>query len=320
MVTLTEEMRHYINRLNEAKVDKRQAQAVLAKISPTYAHIRNDDKLAEVRINKDAVKAIGMAMAFVAVAVGGVNVSMIGPMPAHAAQDLAHAIAQDIHNSPHADTNPYYSPDNWSVDVQPVTKASAAKPAGPEKAAPSASDELTAKIAARMEQRIAEMKALGVKVEHNHSERHDQVPDTYTADFGPWEGREGYANVPNRPTIVNLLVMEEEFAHALGSDELLYGKDPIHMLWEELRAKHYARLKVEEVFELDVDAHKQNDMTTQNYIDFARQMQKFTRQSYSDELIDAIRADAYATAERQYKEGKISVSNSGDRFKQYYAR
>jgi hypothetical protein len=171
-----------------------------------------------------------------------------------------------------------------------------------------------------MEQRIAEMKAMGVKIEHNHAERHDQVPATYTADFGPWEGRDGYANVPNRPTLANLLVMEEEFAHALGSDEKLYGKDPIHMLWEELRAKHYARLKVEEVFELDVDAHSQNDMTTQNYIDFARQMQKYTRQTYDDELIEKIRADAYATAERQYREGKITVGNSGDRFKQFYAR
>lgn len=328
MVTLSEEMRRYINRLNEAKVDKEEARDVLAKLSPTYAKARGDDKLAEVRINKSAVKAIGFAMAFVAVAVGGANVSMIGPMPAQEAQELSQTIEQDIQKSyqnmpdGYADnTGKIYSVDDWDINIEPVKKSTSSDISNDEDdSEQTIANDLTAKIKARMEQRVAEMRALGVTVEHNYADRHDQVPDTYTADYGPWEGREGYANVPDKPTIVNLLVMEEEFAHALGSDEALYGKDPIHMLWEELRAKHYARLKVEEVFEFDADAHTQNDMTTQNYIDFARDMQRFTRQVYTDELIDEIRADAYATAEQQYESGQISIGNSGDRFKQYFSR
>ena len=93
-----------------------------------------------------------------------------------------------------------------------------------------------AEISAHMDERIAAMEAMGVVVEHNYAERHDQVPAEFTASFGPWEGRpandEGpaFANVPDVPTLANLLVMEEEFAHALGSDEELYGTDPVHQM------------------------------------------------------------------------------------------
>lgn len=331
-MTLTEEMRRYINLINEAKVDRNDARKVLAKLSPTYAKVRKDDKLQEVSINKGAIKAIGMAMAFVAVSVGGINASMIGPVPVKQAQEISQSIAQDLKSSYDSMPNgvvsngAIYSEDDWQIDIKPVDSSSGEQIGSDSKGPPSEikseiSAELEAKIKERMEQRIAEMEALGVKVEHNHhAERHDQVPASYTADYGPWEGRPGYANVPNRPTIVNYFVMEEEFAHALGSDEAMYGRDPVHMLWEEFRAKHYAKLKVEEVFELDAAAQAQNEMTNQNYIQFARDMAQYTRQNYTDEIIAEIRADAEATAEYQYRTGKMTVGNSGEKFVKYFAR
>ena len=57
-----------------------------------------------------------------------------------------------------------------------------------------------------------------------------------------------------------------------------------------------------------------------NYIDFARQMSRWTRQSYSDELVAAIRADAEAVAEAQFAAGVITVTNSGDTFAKHFAR
>lgn len=316
-MAINQEMRYYINILNEAKVDKSEARNILTKLSPAYAKVKGDDKLEEVRINKATVKSIGIAMAFVAVAVGGVNVSMVGPLQTVDAMELSQTIEQDLRASYNTMPDGY---DDWQINVEPAAKTTIASDDQDNNSDSTQPHDLESKVAQRMAQRIAEMEAQGVTVEHNYNERHDQVPDTYTADYGPWEGREGYANVPDNPSIVNLFVMEEEFAHALGSDEELYGKDPIHMMWEEFRAKHYAQLKVEEVFELDAAAHTQNKMTRQNYVDFARQMSQYTRQSYSDELVANIRNHANAVAEEQYASGTISISNSNDYFADFYAR
>ena len=184
----------------------------------------------------------------------------------------------------------------------------------------------TAQVQERMLSRVAEMKSINIVVEHNYADRHDAVPDEYTASFGPWQGRPAtdnepaYANVPDIPTITNLLVMEEEFAHAQGSDETVYGTDPIHQMWEEFRAKRYAMLKVSEFIEVTEEAIAFNEFTRANYIAFARQMSQYTRRVYSDDLIAAIRADAEAVAEAQYKAGVITITNSNDRFSEHYTR
>jgi hypothetical protein len=120
-----DEMRKFMNILTESKggqVDPDVAEKLLTKLSPTYRKAKKQDKVVDEEIGT----MIAGTIAFVAILIGGVEVTQVGPFDVAGAQEMSRVIERDVQRSydewhPHGWTDgsgTIYRMSDWEFEIQ----------------------------------------------------------------------------------------------------------------------------------------------------------------------------------------------------------